>query len=123
MKLVIDRAKWLHGESGGSSYLRRPVDGKMCCLGFYAEALGVCQGALDGVKMPRGLSTASKALLPLWLLGSDSFEDVSWLSVFNDVYSGDTGLPEAIFSDLERESKIAEYFAKHGVEVEFTGSY
>lgn len=36
MKLIIDRKTWLRGEGSLHSYLRRPADDKMCCLGFCA---------------------------------------------------------------------------------------
>lgn len=33
-KLIIDRSRWLRGEGCDASYLLRPADNKMCCLGF-----------------------------------------------------------------------------------------
>lgn len=37
---TVKRSKWLRGEGHGNSYLLRPNDGKMCCLGFLGIACG-----------------------------------------------------------------------------------
>lgn len=37
LPFVIKRSIWLRGEGNHRSYLLRPQDGKMCCLGQFAE--------------------------------------------------------------------------------------
>lgn len=41
MKFQIIRKNWLRGEGGENSYLLRPSDKKMCCLGFFCLAEGI----------------------------------------------------------------------------------
>ena len=40
MELMIDRLRWLRGETDKDSYLLRASDNKMCCLGFLALQCG-----------------------------------------------------------------------------------
>lgn len=54
--LTIVRSKWLRGEGGLVSYLRRPEDGKMCCLGFDALACGFTPAQITGREDPRTLA-------------------------------------------------------------------
>ena len=49
---TIDRATWLHGEGADNSYLLRPTDGKMCCLGHYLKAVGIEEEAITSVDTP-----------------------------------------------------------------------
>jgi hypothetical protein len=50
MKFVIDRSKWLRGEGTGDSFLLRPSDGKMCCVGQMCKQLGVSDDILRSRK-------------------------------------------------------------------------
>jgi hypothetical protein len=107
MKLVIDRSKWLRGEGSSVSSLLRSRDGKMCCLGFFAKALGYPDACLREL----GLMSEFNDMAPDWLLERDCGVRVeNSLTAVNDA-------PH--FSDFMREAFIKETFAKHGVEVEF----
>jgi hypothetical protein len=112
-KLVIDRAKWLRGKD--DSYLLRPTDGKMCCLGFYAESCGFSLDDLSGKTYPSALVTDSQIPEAMRWLVTDEYEDTTTcmsLARIND----DAGLNEPI-----REKRVAEEFAINGIEVEFVG--
>lgn len=101
MNLVIDRKRWLRGEGSQNSKLLRPIDGKMCCLGFYGLACGLSAEHLRNVGLPA--DTASCRLWPPWLRDSDfECDDLTYL---ND-------------NDPD-EAKIAAIFARHGVTVRF----
>jgi len=108
MKLIIDRSRWLRGES--ESYLFRPRDNKMCCLGFYGKACGLSEEQMSHQAFPsevEGYMTKAP-----WLAkGADELRSVSdFLMLANDSKS---------LSESDREKKIADIFAQHGVEVEF----
>lgn len=51
---IINRKKWYRGKDSGSM-LRRPDDGKKCCLGFYANACGVPSQQITGRYGPEDL--------------------------------------------------------------------
>jgi hypothetical protein len=50
--LTIKKSQWYRGQGGHSSYLRRAVDGKMCCLGFDAIACGLSEEMITQVGYP-----------------------------------------------------------------------
>lgn len=50
--VVVDRKTWLRGEGSYSSFLLRPNDGKMCCLGFACKALGLRDHEIELVGEP-----------------------------------------------------------------------
>ena len=114
MRLEINRAKWLRGEGGTKSGLLRR-DGKRCCLGFFAQALGARDDDVAGCSTPED---ATHIHWPEWLL-----------SELDDSYIRTVDSDEAIalirindnraLSDAERESVVASIFARHGVEVVF----
>ena len=47
---TIDVARWLRGEDTSASYLLRPYDDKMCCLGQYAKACGFSDQEIAGLR-------------------------------------------------------------------------
>ena len=53
MKFEIDRKRWLRGEGPSLSALLRKSDGKMCCLGFKAKALGIADADITDKGHPR----------------------------------------------------------------------
>jgi len=106
MKLVIDRAKWCRG--GENTSLIRSEDGCMCCLGFFGLACGV-PGKLMIDKA--GPASAKHSGWPEWLNDGETMLTAKHLLLeAND---------ESSINDSEREQRITEIFAKHGVEVEF----
>lgn len=107
MQLVIDRKTWLRGES--NSALLRPSDQKMCCVGFYCLALGLTREQILGKPWPyKGETELPESAQ--WLQAHWENNPDCELAQIND-RSG--------ISDAQREPKIAEIFARHGVEVEF----
>ena len=34
LNVIVNRETWLRGEGSDKSFLLRPADGKMCCMGF-----------------------------------------------------------------------------------------
>lgn len=123
MKLRINRAKWLHGEGDYVSYLLRPADGKMCCLGFYGQALGVPTETLAYKKSPVGSEIFCKKAP--WLGDTENFSEVCGdLMEVNDSCPDNqdkTRPVNIVLSEPEREARLTKLFAEHGVEVEFYG--
>ena len=113
---TISRKEWLRGEGAQNSFLLRESDGKRCCVGIYAKALGVPDDKLCGCIWPdpRTAGTWDAAEAP-WLLShwdaAAASEDRLHLPISNDSRN--------FTSEIEREHLIAEEFAKHGVEVTF----
>lgn len=117
-KLVIDRSRWLRGEGANDSALLRPKDQRMCCLGIYLQSCGVPADDLAGRKYP---SSVHGTMAP----------EAAW-TVSNDPYRGpyaiDNNPAFAVLATTndnpklaarEREQRITEVFAIHGVEVTF----
>ncbi len=105
MKLVIDRSKWLRGDR--DSYLLRPSDQKMCCVGMYLAQCGV---PLDDLRW----KVTAEDVLPLpvttqWLVATDNDLAVVLYGVNDD----------RTLTEEDREVGIASEFAKVGVQVEF----
>jgi hypothetical protein len=114
---TIDRAIWLHGEGSGNSYLLRPFDGKMCCLGHYLKAVGVEDEAITSVDTPSDLPFEIQKEIPSWLMGGCRIEvspECQKLMIDND----DTTDPRG-----EKEAAIIAGFKEVGIEVTFTGEY
>jgi hypothetical protein len=118
MKLVIDRSKWLRGEGSDDSYLLRNEDGKLCCLGFYAQACGLETEAITNVATPAQVPKYAN----IWGDGACwLFDESNVSSTCNDLMMiNDEKLP-FFDSEKEREEQVAAIFAKHGVQVEFVG--
>jgi hypothetical protein len=110
MKLVIDRNVWLRGEGQGWSYLLRPGDGKMCCVGIFLEACGVSREVLRGTKTAnqarRNHDAHEVEKIPDWMDNTNA----GFLYDDND---------DRLMSEDERERRVARRFAGQGVEVEF----
>jgi hypothetical protein len=114
---TIDRATWLHGEGPGNSFLLRPFDGKMCCLGHYLKAVGVEDEAIASVDAPLNLPFEIQKEIPSWLLGGFRTEvspTCQKLMIDNDDTTDSRG---------EKEAAIIAGFKAVGIEVTFTGSY
>lgn len=137
MKLIIDRLTWLRGEGEDQSYLYRATDKKMCCLGFYALACGLTIQDIDSQCTPLEVLRTYHKMIADWLLKDTpnkySFptrkaasDSCTTLMTLNDFVIEDDSLPakdedaySEVSSEVEREAKLIEEFAKHGVEVEF----
>lgn len=119
MKLTITRSEWYRGQV--NSMLLKS-DGKKCCLGFYALALGATEDQIRGQFCPNDVAT-----------------EVAWPSGFvipplntsigghvTTRYSNSGNACDLIFindhstlTEKDREAQLTEEFAKIGVEVEF----
>lgn len=112
-EFTIDRSKWLRGEGSADSFLVRASDGKMCCLGFYGKACGILKKEMRGMQEPDEVG--------------QKFEDAApWLF---DGVSGPSGVCATLMREndtvggvgRDRERKVKELFAEHGVKVKFVG--
>lgn len=110
-KLVIDRSKWLRGES--PSYLLTN-DGSMCCLGFWCKS----QGIEDDAIIHRGLPTAisPRDLIKAGVTDMEPFLGVNrpWMWDMFASINDDTSI-----NDSERETKLEKLFNNIGYTVEF----
>ena len=118
MILTIQRSKWLRGNDGDGSCLL-DNDGKMCCLGFYAKALGAEDSQIFAVTIPQDCDSPEREKIfsersgGRWILSEDGAgdsHDAVELIVQND---------SNYLTEEEREWSIQELFARHGVEVVF----
>lgn len=126
-KLVIDRNVWLRGDP--RSYLLR-YDGKRCCIGIYLGACGVPDEKLKNQADVTSLVTShgSAALPPearwMWEDFEGEQTDVpgsEYIYGINDMrpMAEREDSKHYVVSEADRERKVREFFARHGVEVEF----
>ena len=115
---VIDKKTWLRGEGDEKSFLLRPEDNKMCCLGHYLRHRGLKDGAITNVHAP---AMVMEKGVPDWLL---SPQPSSTIRVFPNDNSGACSLlmeindnPET--NDAEKQREIRKIFADNGVKVTF----
>lgn len=115
-EVTIYRDSWLRGEGSTKSYLLRPEDNKMCCLGQVSYQFGVPLSSLKGIKQVNNLCTPPSALgflcrQPDWFDGMMASTDVA-----NDaMHTNDSVVltPEAC------EVRITEILAAHNIKVTF----
>ena len=108
-EIIIIRKKW------GQSYLRSSMNGKLCCLGFAAEAYGVSCDATKNIQLPSALSVENQAKLPKWFLDATSAldgTDVSEAARINDDQS---------LTMTQKERRLKPIFAKHRIKLIFKG--
>lgn len=105
--LVIDRAKWMRGETG----TLLADDGRQCCIGIYLSACGVRDKALKGNATPMELrhDVPSEAA---WLLDGSVDSTVTELLVSDN---------DRRCAESTREESIASLFAAQGIDVSFVG--
>jgi hypothetical protein len=121
-ELVINRPNWIRGEGSCASFLLRPGDGMMCCLGFYSLACGYTKPQIEGEIRPDGLVESHALMEPLeglrWLLktvnGGLSYNTNETCDQLMSINDDDSLLKES------REGRVAELFAQNGVKVTFT---
>lgn len=107
MKFHVDRGKWLCGDNANVLYSGH---GCFCIIGFFCRAsCGVPPEAMYHVTHPRDINPEFRKNIPDWLF-STAGADIS------DANDRD-------LTDEDRESLIAQLFAKNGVAVEFKGEY
>lgn len=103
MKLVIDRSRWLRGESSRNSFLKRSGDGRMCCLGFLGKACGYIERELEDRETPATITDKSKWPASLGRIDGE-------LMNVNDTYYLD---------DATRENNLRQLFNQIGIDLEF----
>lgn len=102
---VLDRSRWYRGQDNGARLLRAK-DGMMCCLGLYLESCGVPHEELLEREYPSRVSGFIPEEAMWTVLSSDDLK-VAWT---ND---------DSALSDDDREPKLVELFARHGVNLTF----
>jgi hypothetical protein len=116
--LTIDRATWLRGEK--NSYLRRPSDKKMCCLGFLGKQLGVTYTRMTNRSSPGSLKSADQK----------KFMEVGLLTRLSDMAPFETETCSLLMSvndqvrnitEEYRESRLKTLFKTIGIKVKFIG--
>lgn len=134
--LVIDRGELLTGKAisyVGTSSLRDPQSGLMCCVGCYGNACGVDRGYLNDRAIFDSFPAAKHFMTgdPNWLFQkldpSDrprNFSEDKWKSL-TDVQDLLTATnDDQKLHPIRREARIKKLFKKYGgIDVTFTGSY
>ncbi len=119
--LTIDRRTWLRGEGPDLSYLLRPADRKMCCLGAAALAAGATTEDILGTRNPPQVGN-SKGRFPVPALcvpiancyDLDGNELASTFVLQAMELNDHLNLPDA-----EREAALIPVLAKLGFAAEF----
>lgn len=100
-QVIIKKSEWLRGEGDVVSYLKRPEDGKKCCIGFFCEQI---------------LNVTSEQIMGKRVLTQIAeVEGLDWIKD-EDVYSDNDDLS---IDDEERMSCIKSTAAKHGYDFVF----
>lgn len=110
---TVDRARW------GKNALKRRDNGKMCCLGFLSLACGVPEAKLcleDGQE--RGFPDTGWPGYPDFTLPDDDGEHIGSSSLEDRAAS----INDGDLDDADKEAKLIELFAKHNIELTFTGT-
>ena len=118
---VIDERRWLHGEKDTPSYegVLRNKEGKMCCLGFFAQSCGVKPKDMVEIGMPDALESKLPRKLLQFAFEIDKCSDEVELYLKNPVeYLSDANDDEG-YTLVQRKRKITSLFKKLGVEVTF----
>lgn len=126
MQLVIEREKWLRGEGPEGSRLLRPIDGKMCCLGFLCLAKGKTPDEIRDKYSP-GKAGFTHEELPDLIKELSTYGDKLHTELCFDMMRVNDSImfgryvdaPQGYITESERESELTKLFAKMGVELEF----
>ena len=105
-RFVVDRSRWIRGNSESSKLLRES-DGHMCCLGFVCTQLGVPRELLREVGGPAGVD--HHALDDFLTNGTGGSR---WNSPFANSAIGYND--SMAMEDSERERLLSELFEPHG---------
>lgn len=145
MKFTIDRKYWIRGTGGKGSTLLRSChteEKEMCCLGFFAKALGHEDEVLTSRATPEDVcpNAPEHNLFPEKFVDRASdgqlFENGGTLRntrvtlelmAVNDGHAREDCIMPSLASstvvtnEADREDKITKLFASVGIEVEFVG--
>jgi hypothetical protein len=119
--VVVKRSEWLRGEGAAMSSLYRARDGKRCCIGFACrQMLGVTDEQMSDTEIIGGIGVPgmSRGLVergvlpeaPPWARARVEPLALRAAYAANDEFS----LPDA-----ERERRITEWGANHGITFQF----
>lgn len=130
-ELVIDRARWrcgsvdtyvtkIHGHGRGSTRLLNPNTGLLCCLGIYAEAVGVPRHLLEGIGEPASVEGGVPGLTETPLNVEDKRNQR-----INTQYAKTqmTTNDDHHITNEERERRLIAEAARHGETWRFVGEY
>lgn len=115
MEFTVSRKTWLRGEGSSNSYLLRPSDGKMCCLGFLALSCGLTPAEIEGHSDLFVLERANKLPASL-VIPADNPDD----EPLNSDVCWDIMAVNDATERKNREERLAELFAQAGIQVTFT---
>lgn len=112
-KFTVKRSKWLRGIGPDDSYLYNTESKKMCCLGFFACAVGHTKKQIADVADPYEVKNTK--FPPELVMKVDDHERINTeickdLMEINDSTS---------ISDAERESELKTTFRKAKITVSF----
>ncbi len=115
MKFIVERGKWIRGESpiGEVARLLRPIDGHMCCLGFVCVQSGVDPALIADLGEPWEAPDAAPNLLLTEGDDGSPRRNSSLAATAIEINDDDD------IDDDERERHLAALFAEHGHEMEF----
>ncbi len=116
-KFTVITSKWFRGNGIGGSYLYRPEDGKMCCLGFLGEACGLSKEELANHPTPGSVSNPEKFPSELIKDNGGLYKDNSTLSLKLMLLNDSVHILEQ-----ERRSELAKLFKSIDIEVTFQDS-
>lgn len=115
-KFKVERSRWLRGEGYHESYLLRPADNKMCCLGFLGKACGVSEERMRGVQTPTDVSNGNDYPSALSNMLPDLVAPGS-IKVAEFVLMDINDTPQ--ITDEQREILLSKIFNLIGLTVEF----
>lgn len=125
-EFTIVRSKWARGwdTGGGSTLLYNPTTERMCCLGFYGVACGaVATSEAESVGIwNQGAPHGSQSFWPRWLFEPTYEVKDGTLSISRELteYYRLTEANDSLdISEEERERRVVEGFARHGIKVNF----
>lgn len=127
IKFTVYTKVWLRGEGGHASCLLRDSDGKMCCIGQFALAVGTPRGMLQNQPSPASLlrKTVKKADIPaemreLIFAGRNTNEVLDLMSCNDSVYERDGSFITREAFEADRRECLKAGFRRLGYEVEFS---
>lgn len=113
-EFTISLRRWLRGEGGSGSRLRRAIDSKKCCVGFYALACGVNAKKLTGLCEARELLGETGLELPGML--KNVYGQMDDTHIAGELYSVNDNRDS---TDEEKITAITKLFRRIGVAVKF----
>ncbi len=108
MEFTVNRSSWLRGEA--NSFLLRPSDNKMCCLGFLAKKYGYSDEEIFNKDTFKSLSNIDK-LPEEFFYGSGNLSFIIQKLMFEN--------DKIDISDEDREKKLTEFFKLINIDVKF----